>query len=342
MDYIPITKLGGSRDVPTGNRTLLGNFKNLEFYEDGVDFDVSQNGETLTLNIRGQIDEDTIMTKAHYATLEAEYPSLYDGYVDNAVNATFAYGISGMEEATASQYYGTNSNGDIGIYDLPTYVTTVNQSSFASLDQIIFVPVDGSVKEQHLDINLANKINNNYHTIYDGGTIKSTEINTLKFGNNLTVDIDGHAATINATGSGGQAETKFANLDDVDVTYTGNEGKMLVVNEDGDGITVANTPSVADYMRKSVYVSTTDITKVKKAELSDNATLATSATNALAVNNKVVDDTDNTSDSLWTAAQIISNTSSQIASEGVQTYSGTTTPSSSLGKNGDLYILIES
>jgi len=342
MDNIPITKLGGNRETPTGTETLLGNFKSLKFFEDGVDFDVSPNGETLTLNIRGQLDDNTVMMKNRYATLEAEYPSLYGGYVDKAVNAEFAYNVAGIEEANANQYYGTDGNGVVGIYDLPTYVTTVNQSSFASLDQIIFVPVDGSVTEQHLESTLANKINNNYHTIYDGGTLKSAEINTFKFGNNLTVDIDGHAATINATGSGGQSVTEFANLDDVDVVYTGNAGKMLVVNSAENGVELSNAPSLTDFMRKSIYVSTTDISKVKKAEQADNATLAATATNALAVNSKVVDDTDTSTASLWTASQIISNTSSQISSEGVNTYSGTTVPSSSLGKNGDIYVLIES
>ena len=41
---------------------------------------------------------------------------------------------------------------------------------------------------------------------------------------------------------------------------------------------------------------------------------------------------------LW--QKIISNTSSQIKNEGVNTYSGTTVPDNSLGKNGDLYITI--
>ena len=297
MDNIPVTKLGGNRDNPTGVRTNLGNFKKLEFYEDGVDLDVSSNGETLTMNIKGQIGND-VMTKSRYATYEAEYPGLYDGYVDTSIRSLFSGSIEGMEEATASQYYGTNSSGTIGIHDLPTYVGTVNQSSFASIDQIIFTPVDGSIQERHLQTSLANKINNNYHSIYDGGTLKSDEINTIAFGNNLTVTVNGHTATINATSSGGQADNKFATLDDVDVVYTGNEGKTLVINSTGTGITVANTPSTADFMRKSVYVSGTDATKVKKAVQADNATLAASATNALAVNNKVVDDTDNTVASL--------------------------------------------
>ena len=64
--------------------------------------------------------------------------------------------------------------------------------------------------------------------------------------------------------------------------------------------------------------------------------------NSLTVNGKSVDDTKTTTGYLWTAAQIISNTSAQIAAEGVTTYSGTTVPSNSLGKNGYIYVLIES
>ena len=94
-------------------------------------------------------------------------------------------------------------------------------------------------------------------------------------------------------------------------------------------------------MLESVYVDKNDVTKVRKAVQADKATTAETATNALAVNTKVVDDTKNTNGVLWTAEKIITNTSSQIASEGVTTYSGTTVPSDSLGKNGDLYILIE-
>lgn len=343
MDYLPISKLGGSATNPTGGKTLLGNFTALEIYEDGVDFSISPDEKTLSLNIRGQIDENTIMTKARYATLEAQYPDLYEGYVDNAVYAGFAYNMTGMESANPSQYYGTNDNGDIGIHDLPVYVSTVDQSSFASEDQIIFEPVDGSIKERHLEVGLRNKINNNYHTVYDGGVLSSNEINTFTFGNNLSVVVSGHNATINASGGGGgQAENKFANLEDVDVIYTGNEGKMLVVNDEGTGVSIASVPSLNDFMRRSVYVSPTDITKVKRAVLADTANGAHTATNAMFLNEKAVNDNDSTESSLWTAAKIISNTSSQIAAEGVNTYSGTTVPEDSLGKNGDLYILIES
>ena len=116
---------------------------------------------------------------------------------------------------------------------------------------------------------------------------------------------------------------------------------MLVVNPEGDGITLAKTPSTKEYMLRSVYVEPTDISKVKKAVHADNATLADSASNALAVNNKSINN-DANSDTLWTSDKIISNTSLQIRNEGVNTYSGTSAPANSLGKNGDIYVLIES
>ena len=94
-------------------------------------------------------------------------------------------------------------------------------------------------------------------------------------------------------------------------------------------------------MLKAVYVDSTDISKIKKAVQADTATLANTANNALKVNNKEVDNTSKT-EGLWTASQIISNTTSQIQNEGVNTYSGTTVPSDTLGKNGDIYVLIES
>lgn len=338
IEHIPVYSLGGSKTSPTGVETLLGNFKTLKIYSDGVDFDTDTTNKVLTLNIRGQIYESTWMARARYATLEALSPVQLEGYVDKSVTSLSADSINGMSSAGNNKYYGTNSNGNVGIYDLPTYVTTVNQSSFGPMDQIIFTPVNGSVTETHLTQSLADKINNNYHTIYDGGVISSTEINTIDFGDNMTVTVNGHKATVNAVGASGTPVTQFANLSDVDVTYTGNAGKMLVVNADENGVELANSPALSNYMLKSVYVDPTDTTRVKGALAAVNAEVAA---NSLKLMNKTVDDTLTTNDVLWTAAQIISNTSSQIASEGVQVYFGTTTPSSSLGKDGDIYILTD-
>ena len=117
---------------------------------------------------------------------------------------------------------------------------------------------------------------------------------------------------------------------------------MLVVNENENGISVANALSMDEYMLESVYVDPTDVTKVKKAVKADNATTADTATNALKLSNKTVDDTKTNDTALWTASKIISYISSQIQSEGVNTHSGTSAPSNSIGKDGDIYVLIES
>ena len=288
IEDIPIYTLGGSKTSPTGVETLLGNFKTLKIYSDGIDFDTDTSNKVLTLNIRGQIYESTWMARAHYATLEALSPVQLDGYVDKSVTSLSADNINGMSSAGNDKYYGTNSNGNVGIYNLPVYVTTVNQSSFGPMDQIIFTPVTGSVNETHLTTTLADKINNNYHTIYDGGVVSSTEINTIDFGDNMTVTVNGHKATVNAVGASGTPITQFANLSDVDVTYTGNAGKMLVVNANEDGVELANSPALSNYMLKSVYVDPTDTTRVKGALAAVNAEVAA---NSLKLMNKTVDDT---------------------------------------------------
>lgn len=341
LDNVHISYQEGSSENPGPRIVDVGDIKNIRFYQDGVRLSMDSDDETLILECIGQVDDTKVMFKNRYASLEAEYPDLYGGYVDNAVNAEYAYYVNGIESANANQYYGTNADNKVGVYDLPVYVSTADAEAFTSLDQFTFEPIDGSVQEKHLETTLKDKINNNYHAIYDGGTLKSAEVNTFDFGNNLTVTINGNKATINANGAGGPSEDKFANLVDVDVVYTGNEGKMLVVNPEGDGITLAKTPSTKEYMLRSVYVEPTDISKVKKAVHADNATLADSANNALAVNNKSVNN-DANSDTLWTSDKIISNTSLQIRNEGVNTYSGTSVPANSLGKNGDIYVLIES
>ena len=342
LDSVKITYMEGNSSRPGLGPYDVGNIRGIRFFQDGVHMSMDSDGETLILECVGQMDETKVMFKSRYASLEAEYPDLYGGYVDNAVNAVYADNVHGIEFATANQYYGTNDKNEVGLYDLPAYVTTADAESFASIDQVVFTPIDGSVQEKHLGEDLANKINNNYHAIYNNGVLKSAEINALEFGDNLAVTISGNVAKINASGEGGSGgAVNFVNLQDVDVDYTGNEGKVIVVNEAGDGLSVAKMPALKDYMLKAIYADEDEPTKVKRAVLADTATLAITANNSLKVNDKSVDDTKTTNAYLWTAEKIISNTSSQIQNEGVNTYSGTTVPANTLGKNGDLYILIE-
>ena len=342
LDSVRVTYMEGNSSKPGLGPYEVGNIRGIRFFEDGVNMSMDADGETLVLECVGQMDESKVMFKNRYASLETEYPDLYGGYVDNAVNATYADNVHGIEFATANQYYGTNDKNEVGLYNLPSYVTTADAEGFASIDQVVFAPIDGSIQEKHLGTELADKINNNYHAIYNNGVLKSAEINALEFGDNLEVSINGHVAKINSSGeSGSGGAINFVNLQDVDVTYTGNEGKVIVINEAGDGLSVAKMPALKDYMLKAIYADDDEPTKVKRAVLSDTATLAITANNALKVNDKSVDDTQTSNAYLWTAEKIISNTSSQIESEGVTTYSGTTVPANSLGKNGDLYILIE-
>lgn len=343
MDSVKIDKLDGNGMNSTGTITQLGNITGIRFYEDGLNLEVTEDGETLIVECKGQVDEDMVMLRQLYASqemLDPENPELI-GTVNKAIIATSANSITGIEASGADKYYGTDAEGIPGIYDIQKFVTTTSADSFTEIDQIAFIPIDKSVLESHLSDDLANKINNNYHQVYNTGVLSSAQINTFNFGDNLTVSVEGSTATINAVAPGSSAVTNFANLADVNVSYTGNAGKALVINEAGTGVVVSDAPSMDGYMLKTVYVDATDITKVKKAVKADTATLATTASNALKLSSKTVDDSKTTDAVLWTASKIISNTSSQITKEGVTTHSGTSVPSNSLGKNGDIYILIE-
>lgn len=344
MDDIQVDVLNGNSEASTGEVTQLGKVTGLRFYNDGVNLEVTEDGKTLIVECKGQVDEDLVMMRNRYATQEMKDPTNPELQytVDKAVTAIAASAIHGIASAGADKYYGTDKEGIPGIYDIEKFVTTADVGSFTDIDQVTFVPIDGSVQEKHLESGLANKINNNYHKVYNTGVLSSQEINTFNFGDNLTVTVEGNTATINAEAANSSATKNFANLADVEVTYTGNKGRMLVVNENENGISVANALSMDEYMLESVYVDTTDVTKVKKAVKADNATTADTATNALKLSNKTVDDTKTNDTALWTASKIISYISSQIQSEGVNTHSGTSAPSNSIGKDGDIYVLIES
>lgn len=341
MDTLSINVIEGSSAAPGDGPLHLGDVKSLRFYEQGINLSIDQANETAIIECVGQINSDTVMFRNKYAREELENPVTYAGYVDKAIYALNTENVHGIEDAGANKYYGTNTNGNVGTYDLPVYVSTADAESFASIDQVVFVPVDNSVTLSHLEPTLRNTIQNNYHKVYNSGSLSSQQINTFNFGDNLSVTVNGNTATINATGGSGSGETRFINLADVDLMYSGNEGKMLVVNETGTGITVSSLPVMKDYMLKRTYIDTVDPTKVKKAVLADSATLATTASNSLTVGGKTVNDNLTTDKVLWTANQIVNFTNRRIGELGVQTYSGTTVPENSLGKNGDIYVLLE-
>lgn len=344
LDYIPVYLQGGSSQKPGAGPNFLGNMKQMRFFQEGVNLSLDQDGETLIVECIGQIDENTVMFKSRYCTIEQEYPDQFGGYVDNAVNAEYATYVHGMEDATPSQYYGTNVDGVVGVYDLPVYVSTAGAEAYGSIEQVLFMPLNDSVQERHLEPSLRDKINNNYHSVYDNGILKSSEINTFAFGNNLEVTVDGNTATINASGEGGGTGgvSNFVNLTDVHVSYTDNAGKVIIINDEETGLVVSDMPSLKNYMLKALYVSDNDITKIKIAEEADHATLADTASNALKLQDRVINDNGTGTGTLWTADKISKYVSNQISTQGVNTYNGTTTPASSLGKDGDIYVMIES
>ena len=335
-----------------GGMDHLGDITNIRLKEAGIDVSVDADSKTLILECLGQADANIVMYKNKYATMETTKPNIFgEGvpFVDRAVIAQDAERVYGAETATAGQFYGINFYEDekdkkIGWYDLPKYVTTEPKGEI-TIDDVILKPDVDSIEIIHLDPELRNQINNNYHTILYKGAVLSDTVNTLHFGGSLDVSLDQESPNIlkiNGTGEGGAGgASDFASLTDVSVTYTGNKGSMLVVNETEDGVSLAKVPPLTGYMLKAEYVSDTNALKIKMSEWADLADRANVATNAEAVNDKIVNINDNSSASLWTADKIISNTSSQIQNEGVNTYSGSAVPSNSLGKDGDLYILTE-
>lgn len=169
------------------------------------------------------------------------------------------------------------------------------------------------------------------------------KINEWNFGNNLTVTVTDGRATINAAVAGNGA-TSFTNLSDTQVTYNEeNIGKMVVLGKDGSNnfkLQFAAAPALNNYMLIADYVDSTVDKRVKYAAKADLATTATSA-NTLQTK-YTVNDSGTSNTTLWTAAKITSNTSAQIKSEGVNTYYGTSVPTTIAGsKEGDLYILLE-
>lgn len=335
IENVRIESINGNSSNPGAEISTIGNVKAVRFYQDGVNLSINEDTETLLLECVGQTDYDRMLLKRDYAVASMENPNEFAGYVDKALDADFANNIYGVTEAGVNKYYGTNESEEIGFFDLPEYVTTVEAEDFADINQTIFVPVDGSVTEEHLEGTLRNKINNNYHTIQDDGEIKSSEINTINFGNNLQVDVDGNTVTINATGIEGEAISKFVNLDDVEITYTNNGGRAVVINDEETGLTTSEIPSLDEIMVKSTYVNPTDPYKVRHAVLADNATNATSAGNAATVNGVEVNNNVE-GNTLWTSETIIN----YITNNTPAILSGTEVPTPEQGKDGDIYILL--
>ena len=167
------------------------------------------------------------------------------------------------------------------------------------------------------------------------------KVNEWNFGTGLSVQVLNGRATINAVSPAGDGVRQFASLEDVAVTYEAkNVGKILQLDQEESGqykIVLTSMPPLHLYMNRGDYAYDENrVIRAVDADHADKAATADKLQNTYTVNNA------GTSDStLWSAPQIKSNTSAQIKAEGVNTYSGTAVPANSLGKDGDLYILLE-
>ena len=332
----------------------IGNAKELRFITDGAVVTASSDGSIATVECVGQ--HHGLMKESIYATKALANPKEYSGCVDRAYETLYARDIHGIEAAGPNQYYGKDKNGNRGLHDLPTYVSSRQLGEeFDNVDEGFMIPKAGSVSEDSLTTDLKNKINNNYHTILSDGDTISTQTNTFQFGDNLIAtpsETNPNVIIVKATGVlSNEAVTKFVNLSDIDVGYSGNAGKMLIINDDETGITVDNAPVMADYMKKVDYCKG-DIEKVDNAIHADEADHATNADQAGQAQNAKISENSVLLDSaplkndeqgytIWTSDKIVSNTSAQIQAEGISVLHGTSVPSNSLGKDGDIYILIE-
>lgn len=166
------------------------------------------------------------------------------------------------------------------------------------------------------------------------------KVNEWNFGEGFEVEVIDGKAKINAK-TPGTGISYFANLTDVSVEYKdSNVGKILELGKDGSGnyrIKFTDAPPLYQYMKTVDYAY--DTTRVKRAVDADSADVALTADKLQ--NRYSVNDAGTSNSTLWSASKIRTNTTSQIKSEGVNTFSGTAVPTNDIGKDGDLYILLE-
>ena len=146
LEDINIQTIGGSSSNP-GSTTDLGDVTALKFYTFGANVSVDTANKVATIECVGQTDPSLYLLRSEFAVNATARPDLYAGAVDRALNAD---NVTALDSATADQYYGTNSNGDKGVFDLPVWVSTMDASGYTSVDQSTFVPIDKSITLKHL------------------------------------------------------------------------------------------------------------------------------------------------------------------------------------------------
>lgn len=182
LEDISIQTIGGSSSNP-GETTNLGDVTALKFYTSGANVNVDTSNKVATIECVGQTDPNQFLLRSEFAVNATARPDLYAGAVDRAL---IADDLSALDHATADQYYGTNSNGDKGVFDLPVYVSTEDASGYSDVDQVTFTPIDKSITLRHLadgkvtytpgneetvlGTNVYDLVKNHYHKVYNSGT----------------------------------------------------------------------------------------------------------------------------------------------------------------------------
>ena len=182
LEDINIQTIGGSSANP-GSTTNLGDVTALKFYTFGANVDVDTANKVATIECVGQTDPSLYLLRSEFAVNATARPDLYAGAVDRALNAD---NVTALDNATADQYYGTNSNGDKGVFDLPIWVSTMDASGYTSVDQATFVPIDESITLKHLangkvvypasyeettlGTNVYDLVKYHYHKVYNSGS----------------------------------------------------------------------------------------------------------------------------------------------------------------------------
>lgn len=336
-NYISDAQLTKLNNLPTAT-----NINQIEIYEDNSLVNNATKklnfGNGLIAEIDGSnpektnvdIDGTALLTSADYADGTIVHEESTIKKVKASTISEEALDIYGSDTAGANKYFGTNVDSIADWHALPTYVSTVAEVAGAiSVDDILYVPVDGSVTEDKLEVSVRNKLNaHDTITVYDSGTLVSDAVTKVNFGSNLDVTLNSNQVTVNGTGEGGTGGvTSFADLDDVNINYDpANDGRILTIDSTTSKIVMSDLPSVSDIMLKDDYASLT-AGKVLSAEISD------SAINALALQGRVINDTVTSSSNLWTAQK-----TSQAINAKMDSYYGVGTPDDEMGKDGDIYI----
>lgn len=276
------------------------------------------------------VDNTYLLTATDYADGTMVHESSTIKKVKASTIAQEALDIYGSDEAGESKYFGTDLEEEVGWHSLPVYVSSIDAvGGDIAVDSILYVPVNGSITEEKLDVSLQNKVNApNKIIVYDSGSLVSNQITKVNFGANLDVILNDDQVTVNSTGAGGSGGvTAFADLDDVNITYDIlNDGKVLTIDSTTSKIVMSDLPSINDIMLKNDYASLT----AGKVLASVQADIATDASH---LQGKVINDTITSSSNLWTAQKV-----NQMISAKMDGYYGVGEPDDELGKDGDIYL----